>query len=98
MDEAGNGGAGAKVERGDMSKLEIITIQYDVWNEDVTERSPLPMPNVGLFEVLSVEMIDGIWEVRSTRPEDPKAWIGRGENRQGAILDYLKARLGLREG
>lgn len=76
---------------------ELITVNFRMWEGDITPAFLHPVAKVGLFEVLRVTFADGQWEVTSTAPDASPNWIGRSESRQGAILNYLKARLGLYE-
>lgn len=73
---------------------ELITIRYEMWNGDVTQHFLLPMPKIGITEVLRVTFTDGQWIVTSNEPGASPEWVGRDEYNQIAILNYLKARLG----
>ncbi|HLZ64406.1 MAG TPA: hypothetical protein VKR06_46355 [Ktedonosporobacter sp.] len=74
---------------------DIITLRYEVWDRDITSDFLPPVPKIGIEEVLSVDFQGGLWVVRSTEDGASPWWIGRAENKQEAILNYLKARLGL---
>lgn len=78
--------------------IDKITVRYEVWNGDATPHFLLPLPKIGIMEVLSVTFFDGKWTVMSNEPGAPPEWIGRDEYRQIAILKYLQARLGHYEG
>lgn len=73
---------------------DTITMRYEVWNGDITPHFLLPVPEIGITEVLNVTFFDGKWTVMSNEPGASPEWIGRHEYRQIAILKYLQARLG----
>jgi hypothetical protein len=76
----------------------LITIRYDLHEGDITKYALEPTPNVGIYEVLQARyFVDGVWEVTSTEPGAHPSWVGHGLHKQEAILDYLKARLGMVE-
>jgi hypothetical protein len=76
---------------------DLVTIRFDLHEGDITKYALVPTPHIGIEEVLHVQLIDGVWEVSSTDPETHKSWVGRGTSKHRAILDYLKARLGMVE-
>lgn len=78
-----------------MSEWHLVTVRYELWDGDVTSASLLPMPQTGIMDVLQVIFVDGEWEVSSTDPTAHASWKGRAPSRQEAVLNYLKARLGI---
>jgi hypothetical protein len=74
---------------------DLITIRYELHNGDATKYALEPTPHVGIYEVLQARLIMGAWEVTSTEPGTHPSWVGHGGYKQEAILDYLKARLGM---
>lgn len=74
---------------------ELITVNFEMWEGDITPAFLHPVAKVGLLEVLRVTFADGQWEVTSTQPNASPQWVGHGEYKQEAILNYLKTRLGL---
>ncbi len=81
-----------------MSNFEgVITVRYEVHERDITGDFLAPMPTIGICEVLQVDFVDGWWQVTNPDPSASRNWIGRAEYKQEAILNYLKARLGMYE-
>jgi hypothetical protein len=74
---------------------DLITVNYEVHDGDVTGYFLVPMPKIGIWEVLQVDCVHGWWQVTNPSASASRNWVGRAENRQEAILDYLKARLGV---
>lgn len=77
-----------------MSK-DTITIRFEIHEGDVTPQFLWPTPHIGIMEVLDVDFVGGQWEVTNPEAAPSWQWIGRAEWRIGAILDYLRARLGM---
>lgn len=77
---------------------------------DEADPGQFTMPQVGLMPTLEIDFVDGQWHVQNVpvnsggyecAPDDPAAshiWKGKSDDRDGAILDWLADRLGLREG
>lgn len=78
-------------------QTKLITIRFDIHECDITKYAIVPTPHIGIEEVLQARLIMGAWEVTSTEPGAHPSWIGHGGYKQEAILDYLKARLGMLE-
>ena len=79
-----------------MPREDFVTISYQV-HEGKEQPDRFAMPQIGILETLRVNFVDGQWEVTSTETDASPNWIGRSESRQGAILNYLKTRLGVYE-
>jgi hypothetical protein len=52
---------------------------------------------VGLMETLILEWDDAYGMIRASNPNGHPLWYGYGEGHTEAVLEYLKARLGLVE-
>jgi hypothetical protein len=76
---------------------DLITLRYELHEGDVTSHFLVPMPKVGICEVLRVDFVDGQWEVTNPEAQPEWGWIGKHSSRQIAILEYLKRRLGMPE-
>lgn len=77
-----------------MSEPDTITIRFEVHEGDVTQER-WPTPQVGILEVLEVDLIEGQWIVTDPDAQPEWHWEGRSDWRLLAILDYLRARLGI---
>ena len=75
----------------------LITVHYEVHDGDVTGYFLVPLPKIGIWEVLKVDLVESQWKVTNSSPSASRNWIGRAEMQQEAILDYLKKRLGMHE-
>lgn len=80
-----------------MTQTTLVTIRYELHEGDVTKWAIRPTPNIGIDEVLQARLVMGAWEVTSTEQDAHPSWVGVGGCKQEAILDYLKARLGIIE-
>ena len=82
----------------DSHRSNVITVRYEYWKGDVmTSQLLLPMPNIGICDILQVTLLDsGEYEVTSS--ETIPQSFGRGASEQDAILNYLYARLTLGSG
>jgi hypothetical protein len=75
-----------------------FTIRYEVHEGDVTERFLMPIPETGIADVVHATIADdGQWTITGADADAHPSWIGRGEYKREAILNYLKMRLGLYE-
>jgi hypothetical protein len=75
-----------------------FTVHLQIHEGDIRSEFPYPpMPRVGILEVLGSKLVDGLWIVTNADPEAPTVWVGRADNHNEAILEYLKARLGIYE-
>lgn len=72
-----------------------ITVRFEIHEGDVTDRLLMPLPKVGTCEVLQVAFADGQWEVTNADTTQPQQWRGRAEYKYDAVLNYLRARLGM---
>lgn len=81
----------------------IITLEYQLYEGDVRPATtglyhfPLGTMFVGLLETLHINRVDGRWEVTNPKDDPERNWVGHADNQQLAILDYLRARLGIPE-
>lgn len=79
----------------------IATLSFRVFEGDVEpdpNRSwlwPLEALRIGLDEALHINWVNGQWEVTNPRDDPDRHWVGHAENQNLAILDYLRARLGI---
>jgi hypothetical protein len=75
-----------------------LTIRYEVHEGDVSQQFLWPLAKTAIVDVVqATHEDDGAWAITSTEQDASPSWIGHGEYKQEAILNYLKARLGLTE-
>jgi hypothetical protein len=80
-----------------MSNTQTLTIRFDIHDGDVTTQFLWPLPKTGIAEVVQATLENGQWTITSAEQDASSKWIGHGQYKQEAILNYLKARLGLYE-
>ena len=70
-----------------------IRVKLEIWKED----SVSTMPTIGIDEQLQIALQhdDGQWLVTNPEPDAFSGWVGRDDSFNGAVLNYLKAHLGL---
>lgn len=72
------------------------TVILAIHEGDVRAERPYPMPRVEITEVLVSKLLgDGSWIIVNADPDAPTLWTGRADSHNEAILNYLKARLGI---
>jgi hypothetical protein len=71
------------------------TIRFTVWP---SEKSDIfDTPTIGILQVVDVDFVAGRWQVTGGNEGGP-TWRGEdGDDLTAAILDWLAARLGLKE-
>ena len=77
-----------------MPKSSQISMQFILKepDQDLTSKSLI----VGLLETLECSYLEGGYvQVISLEPDAFPGWVGIGESRNEAILEYLKKRLGI---
>lgn len=80
---------------------QTITIQFNVYEGDVKAdparhyHLPSETMRTGILETLHVNFVNGQWEVTNPEAKPEWNWVGRSEWQHHAILDYLRARLGI---
>jgi len=75
-----------------------LTLRYEVHEGDVTAQFLMPLPETGIADVVQATIADdGQWTITGADADAHPSWVGRGEYKHEAILNYLKARLGMYE-
>lgn len=70
------------------------TVQLIIWPSE--KHTPFDPPTVGILQTVDVTFVDGQWQLSGEEGDGP-TWHGTGDSLNGAILDWLAARLGLKD-
>jgi hypothetical protein len=73
---------------------QTLTIRFEVYPMDISEQYYPPLPNPGIEDVAQASIENGLWTISATVGDHH--FVGEpAEDKNEAILNFLKVRIGL---